>query len=237
LRISLDASAAADDAIASDASEVNSSPSAQCAYTSLHSFRRVSRARVVHVERRPLCQVTSTATSKPCVGSSPPPTLDDDDDVARLESALKARREEEEEKRSSWAKKLKNTEEATREVDWEKIRDEETRAAALAVRKAAGVAGAAGARRGPLDDALADAIAMTNDANFLADEFDVGVSFKPALVDAQHSMLRIRAPSSSSSRVGGGEEPTHGLEVAVDVTWHSGRRSTWTTRSRPTPPR
>jgi hypothetical protein len=155
----------------------------------------------------------------------------EEDDVARLESALKARREEEEEKRSSWAKKLKNTEEATREVDWEKIRDEETRAAALAVRKAAGVAGAAGARRGPLDDALADAIAMTNDANFLADEFDVGVSFKPALVDAQHSMLRIRAPSSSSSRVGGGEEPTHGLEVAVDVTWHSGRRSTWTTRA------
>jgi hypothetical protein len=56
------------------------------------------------------------------------------------------------------------------------------------------------ARRAALDEALVEGIRLSNEANMIASEFGTGVRFKPTLVDTQQSILRLRAPSTSTSR-------------------------------------
>jgi len=77
-----------------------------------------------------------------------------------------------------------------------------------------------------LEKALERAIALAEEATEMAEDFDVGVAFKPTLVDAQSTMLRIRAARGDGS----GEDASleHALEVAIDVHWHeAGRKSVW----------
>ena len=74
-----------------------------------------------------------------------------------------------------------------------------------------------------LEEALERAIRTVAEANGLTEEFDVGVRFKPTLVDAQRAALRIRAPATD-------DDVDHELEVAIDVTWDdTGRKSNWPT--------
>lgn len=77
-----------------------------------------------------------------------------------------------------------------------------------------------------LEKDLERAIALAEEATEMAEDFDVGVAFKPTLVDAQSAILRIRAARGDGE--GDGASFEHALEVAIDVHWHdTGRKSVW----------
>jgi hypothetical protein len=118
----------------------------------------------------------------------------------------------------AWDEKLRNTENAM-STDMDAARRRVVDREAAAVRDAAGM----DALPPALEEALERAIRTVAEANALTEEFDVGVRFKPTLVDAQRAALRIRAPAAA-------DDVDHELEVAIDVTWDdTGRKSNWPT--------
>ena len=118
----------------------------------------------------------------------------------------------------AWDEKLRNTENAM-STDMDAARRRVVDREANALRDAAGM----DALPPALEEALERAIRTVAEANALTEEFDVGVRFKPTLVDAQRAALRIRAPATD-------DDVDHELEVAIDVTWDdTGRKSNWPT--------
>ena len=118
----------------------------------------------------------------------------------------------------AWDEKLRNTENAM-STDMDAARRRVVDREANALRDAAGM----DALPPALEEALERAIRTVAEANGLTEEFDVGVRFKPTLVDAQRAALRIRAPATD-------DDVDHELEVAIDVTWDdTGRKSNWPT--------